>query len=164
MQDGVPIPKIIDFGIAKAIGQKLTGRTLFTRFEQLLGTPAYMSPEQAEWGGSDIDTRSDIYSLGALLYELLTGTTPFEKETLAHAALDEVRRIVRETDPPTPSMRLQGLGQRLEGIARQRQLEPSKLAKSVRGELDWIVMKALRKTGHVGMIPPIPLPTTWSVG
>src|SRR5208337_1841363 len=86
LHDGEPVPKVIDFGIAKAIGQKLTERTLFTRFEQLIGTPAYMSPEQAEWGGVDIDTRSDIYSLGALLYELVTGTTPFEKETLARAA------------------------------------------------------------------------------
>ena len=145
VQGGKTVPKVIDFGIAKALGQKLTERTLFTRFEQLLGTPAYMSPEQAEWGGIDIDTRSDIYSLGALLYELLTGTTPFEKETLAKAALVEVRRIIRETDPPTPSVRLQGLGQRLEEISRQRQVPAFLLPRKLRGELDWIVMKALEK-------------------
>src|ERR1019366_790079 len=135
----------IDFGIAKAIGQKLTERTLFTRFEQMIGTPAYMSPEQAEWSGVDIDTRSDIYSLGALLYELLTGTTPFEKETLARAALDEVRRMLRETELPTPSTRLQGLGQRLDEVARQRHTEPPLLTRLVRGDLDWIVMRALDK-------------------
>ncbi len=126
VQGGKAVPKVIDFGIAKALGQKLTERTLFTRFEQLLGTPAYMSPEQAEWGGIDIDTRSDIYSLGALLYELVTGTTPFEKETLAKAALVEVRRIIRETDPPTPSARLQGeWDSELEEISRQRQVPRS---------------------------------------
>jgi eukaryotic-like serine/threonine-protein kinase len=145
VEQGQPVPKVIDFGIAKAIGEKLTERTLFTRFDQIVGTPAYMSPEQAEWGGIDIDTRSDIYSLGALLYELLTGTTPFEKDTLARAALDEVRRMIRETDPPKPSMRLQGLGQRLKEIAQQRQAEPSLLTHLVRGDLDWIVMKALDK-------------------
>jgi serine/threonine protein kinase len=145
VQEGEPVPKVIDFGIAKAIGQKLTERTLFTRFEQLIGTPAYMSPEQAEWSGVDIDTRSDIYSLGALLYELLTGTTPFEKETLARAALDEVRRMLRETELPTPSTRLQGLGQRLDEVARQRHTEPSLLTRLVRGDLDWIVMRALDK-------------------
>jgi serine/threonine protein kinase len=106
MQEGEPVPKVIDFGIAKAIGQTLTERTLFTRFDRIIGTPAYMSPEQAEWSGVDIDTRSDIYSLGALLYELLTGTTPFEKETLARAALDEMRRMIRETELPKPSTRL----------------------------------------------------------
>ena len=145
LEQGQPVPKVIDFGIAKAMGEKLTKRTLFTRFEQLIGTPAYMSPEQAEWGGVDIDTRSDIYSLGALLYELLTGTTPFEKETLAHAALDEVRRMIREADPPRPSTRLQGLGQRLNEIAQRRHAEPSLLARLVRGDLDWIAMKALDK-------------------
>jgi tetratricopeptide (TPR) repeat protein len=145
VESGEPVPKVIDFGIAKALGRKLTERTLFTRFEQLIGTPAYMSPEQAEWGGTDIDTRSDIYSLGALLYELLTATTPFEKETLAKAALEEVRRMIRETDPPTPSLRLQGMGQRLEEVSRRRKTAPSLLPRKVRGELDWIVMKALEK-------------------
>ena len=143
--DGQVIPKIIDFGVAKAIGQKLTEHTLFTRFEQIIGTPAYMSPEQAEWGRVDIDTRSDIYSLGVLLYELLTGTTPFEKETLARAALDEVRRMIREAEPPTPSLRLRGLGQKLALVAKERQTEPSLLAKLVRGDLDWITMRALEK-------------------
>jgi tetratricopeptide (TPR) repeat protein len=145
VSNGEPVPKIIDFGIAKAIGQKLTQQTFFTRFEQLIGTPAYMSPEQAEWGGVDIDTRSDIYSLGVLLYELLTGTTPFEKKTLARAALDEVRRMIRETDPPTPSLRLKGMGQQLKDVARQRQTEPATLTRLVRGELDWIVTKCLDK-------------------
>jgi WD40 repeat protein/serine/threonine protein kinase len=145
LQDALPLAKVIDFGIAKAIGQKLTEKTLFTRFEQLLGTPAYMSPEQAEWSGTDVDTRSDIYSLGVVLYELLTGTTPFEKDTLARAALDEVRRMIRETEPPTPSMRLQGLGQRLDEVARRRRLDPPLLARAVRGDLDWIVMKSLDK-------------------
>jgi tetratricopeptide (TPR) repeat protein len=145
VHDGVQVPKVIDFGVAKAIGQKLTDHTLFTRFAQLIGTPAYMSPEQAEWGATDIDTRSDIYSLGALLYELLTSTTPFEKERLAAAAFDEVRRIVRETEPATPSTRLQGLGRRLNDVAKERQVEPSMLASRVRGDLDWIVMKALEK-------------------
>ena len=145
LEQGQPVPKVIDFGIAKAMGQKLTERTLFTRFEQLIGTPAYMSPEQAEWGGIDIDTRSDIYSLGALLYELLTGTTPFEKDTLARAALDEVRRMIRDTEPPTPSLRLQALGQRLNEIAQRRRAEPPLLTRLVRGDLDWIVMKALEK-------------------
>ncbi|MGH7970640.1 MAG: serine/threonine protein kinase, partial [Limisphaerales bacterium] len=145
VSNGEPIPKIIDFGVAKAIGQKLTERTFFTRFEQLIGTPAYMSPEQAEWGGVDIDTRSDIYSLGVLLYELLTGTTPIEKETLACAALDEIRRLIRETEPPTPSLRLRGLGERLPDIAHRRQVQPGVLARLLQGDLDWIVSKCLEK-------------------
>jgi tetratricopeptide (TPR) repeat protein len=145
VSSGEPAAKIIDFGIAKAIGQKLTERTLFTRFEQLIGTPAYMSPEQAEWGGKDIDTRSDIYSLGVMLYELLTGTTPFEKEILARAALDEVRRMIRETEAPTPSLRLRALGPRLQEIARQRQTDPGLLTRLLRGDLDWIVSKCLEK-------------------
>jgi eukaryotic-like serine/threonine-protein kinase len=126
LHDGEPVPKVIDFGVAKAIGQKLTERTLFTRFEQLIGTPAYMSPEQAEWSGLDIDTRSDLYSLGVLLYELLTGTTPLEKETLARAALDEMRRMIRETDPPMPSTRLEtGLrGQTAEVGGRRSPVPP----------------------------------------
>ena len=106
VHDTTPVPKIIDFGIAKALGQELTDKTLFTGFAQMVGTPLYMSPEQAGQSGLDIDTRSDIYSLGVLLYELLTGTTPFDKERFKQAAYDEIRRIIREEDPPKPSTRL----------------------------------------------------------
>ena len=108
--DGVPVPKVIDFGIAKATGQSLTDKTLFTGFAQLIGTPLYMSPEQAELSAVDVDTRSDIYSLGVLLYELLTGTTPFDQDTFRTAALDEIRRIIREEEPPRPSTRLSASG------------------------------------------------------
>src|SRR5207237_7940709 len=96
LHDGTPVPKVIDFGVAKAVGQQLTEKTIYTRFAQMIGTPIYMSPEQAEMSGLDIDTRSDIYSLGVLLYELLTGTTPFDRERLKKAAFDEIRRIIRE--------------------------------------------------------------------
>jgi WD40 repeat protein/serine/threonine protein kinase/tetratricopeptide (TPR) repeat protein len=143
-QDGHSVVKVIDFGIAKAMGQQLTDKTLFTEFEQMIGTPLYMSPEQAQCSGSDIDTRSDVYSLGVLLYELLTGTTPFSKEQLKRAAIDEIRRIIREDEPPKPSTRI-STAQRAPSIAAQRQTEPAKLARLVRGELDWIVMKALEK-------------------
>ncbi len=143
--DGAAVPKIIDFGVAKALGQKLTQKTLFTAFHQMIGTPAYMSPEQAKLSGVDVDTRSDIYSLGVLLYELLTGVTPFDPETLHKAALDEVRRVIRETDPPKPSTRLRTLGDKLTDVARQRQVDPAALARSVHGDLDWIVMKCLEK-------------------
>ncbi|HEY5914291.1 MAG TPA: tetratricopeptide repeat protein [Verrucomicrobiae bacterium] len=143
--DGNPVPKIIDFGVAKALGHKLTEKTLFTVFQRIMGTPAYMSPEQAELSGLDIDTRSDIYSLGVLLYELLTGVTPFDAETLGRAALDEVRRIIRDTDPPKPSTRLQTLGGRLPEVAKRRHTEPVTLSRMVRGDLDWIVMKCLEK-------------------
>jgi tetratricopeptide (TPR) repeat protein len=146
LHDGEPVPKVIDFGIAKALGQKLTDKTLFTGFTQMLGTPAYMSPEQAELSGLDIDTRSDIYSLGVLLYELLTGVTPFDKETFARAALDEIRRLIRETDPPKPSTRLETMGARATDIARRRRTEPAALRRSVSGDLDWIVMKCLEKS------------------
>jgi len=165
LHDGEPVPKVIDFGIAKAIGQKLTERTLFTRFEQLIGTPAYMSPEQAEWSGLDVDTRSDLYSLGVLLYELLTGTTPLRKETLARAALDEVRRMIREAEPPKPSTRLTAIlttGEvRLPPNSEAQKSEagdwqeprPTRVdsaclrqrLQAVRGDLDWIAMKALDK-------------------
>jgi serine/threonine protein kinase/tetratricopeptide (TPR) repeat protein len=143
--DGVPLPRVIDFGIAKATGQSLTDKTLFTGFAQLIGTPLYMSPEQAELSAADVDTRSDIYSLGVLLYELLTGTTPFDQDTFRTAALDEVRRIIREDEPPKPSTRLSGLGPTLTTISENRQTDARKLNRSIRGELDWIVMKALEK-------------------
>ena len=143
--DGAPLPSVIDFGIAKATGQSLTDKTLFTGFAQLIGTPLYMSPEQAELSAVDVDTRSDIYSLGVLLYELLTGTTPFDQETFRTAALDEVRRMIREEEPPKPSTRLSALGATLTTVSANRQTDARVLGRSLRGELDWIVMKALEK-------------------
>jgi tetratricopeptide (TPR) repeat protein/serine/threonine protein kinase len=142
--DGRPVPKVIDFGVAKATGQKLTERTMYTEFGAIVGTLEYMSPEQAESNQLDIDTRSDIYSLGVLLYELLTGTTPFEKKRLKDAALVEVLRMIREDEPQKPSTRLSTTDE-LPSISANRGLEPNKLSALVRGELDWIVMKALEK-------------------
>ncbi len=147
LRDGVPVPKVIDFGIAKATtDQLLTDKTVFTEFRQFLGTPAYMSPEQAEMSELGIDTRSDIYSLGILLYELLTGKTPFEAKDLLRAGLDEIRRIIREKEPPKPSTRLSTMleAERTD-TAKHRQTDLPKLIHLVRGDLDWIVMKALEK-------------------
>jgi tetratricopeptide (TPR) repeat protein len=142
--DDRPVPKVIDFGLAKAMHQSLTERTLHTAHETVLGTPLYMSPEQAQLNNLDVDTRSDIYSLGVLLYELLTGTTPVEQKRFKEAAWDEVRRIIREEEPPRPSTRLSSV-KTLPSLAASRQTEPAKLTRLVRGELDWVVMKALEK-------------------
>ena len=141
-----PVPMVIDFGIAKAMGQRLTDQSLHTGLSQMVGTPLYMSPEQAGQSGVDVDTRSDIYSLGVLLYELLTGYTPFEKDTLRTAGFDEMRRIIREVDPPRPSARVSTLqAADLSTVCDRRQVEPGKLSQQLRGELDWIVMKAMDK-------------------
>jgi serine/threonine protein kinase/tetratricopeptide (TPR) repeat protein len=146
LNDGVPWPMIIDFGIAKATHQRLTEKTLFTHFAQMIGTPAYMSPEQAEMSKLDVDTRSDIYSLGVLLYELLTGETPFKSEELLAQGIDAMRRTLREKDPAPPSTRLSTMmGPDLTVIALHRQADAPKLVKLVRGDLDWIVMKCLEK-------------------
>ena len=146
LHDGVPVPKVIDFGIAKATEVRLTDKTFFTAYEQIVGTPAYMSPEQAEMSGLDIDTRSDIYSLGVLLYELHTGRTPFDPKELLQHGLDEMRRTLREREPQRPSTMLTTLqGTELTATAEHRQAEPPKLISLLRGDLDWIVMKALEK-------------------
>jgi hypothetical protein len=144
LYDGQPVPKVIDFGLAKALHQPLTEHTLYTAHGLMLGTPAYMSPEQAEVNNLDIDTRSDIYALGVILYELLTGSTPLERRQFQEAAWQEMLRLLKEEEPPRPSTRLSGSGT-LPKVAAQRQLEPAKLTKLVRGELDWIALKALAK-------------------
>lgn len=146
LHDGAPVPVVIDFGIAKATHARLTDKTLFTRFHAFMGTPAYTSPEQMEMSGLDVDTRSDIYSLGVLLYELLTGRPPFDGDALARAGLDAMRRLIREVDPPRPSTRLTTLPQAdRASVALQRGTEPGKLALLLRGDLDWIVMRCLEK-------------------
>ncbi|MFH1749088.1 MAG: serine/threonine-protein kinase [Planctomycetota bacterium] len=145
LHDSKPVPKVIDFGIAKATSQRLTEKTLFTEFRQFVGTPEYMSPDQAEISGLDVDTRTDIYSLGVLLYELLTGTTPFDGTTLRAADYDEIKRIIREVEPPKPSTRVHTLISEGSDLASRRQVEAGVLSRLMRGDLDWIVMKALDK-------------------
>lgn len=144
--DGTAVPKVIDFGVAKAVDQKLTEATLYTRFSEMVGTPMYMSPEQASLGIVDIDTRSDIYSLGVLLYELLTGTTPLDREKIRQSSFDEVRRIIREQEPPPPSAKVSTFqGKQNSTVTEQRGRNARRLRDMLQGELDWIVMKALEK-------------------
>src|SRR3989454_10561417 len=145
LYDGKPVPKVIDFGVARATEQKLTERTLFTQYGTMVGTLEYMSPEQAEMSALGADTRSDIFSLGVLLYELLTGTTPLSHKTMKEAAHAEILRMIKEEEPPKPSTRLSDSGEALASISANRHMEPAKLTKLVRGELDWIVMKCLEK-------------------
>jgi non-specific serine/threonine protein kinase/serine/threonine-protein kinase len=144
MVDGKAVPRVIDFGIAKALDRPLTDKTIFTELRSLVGTPEYMSPEQADLGGGDIDTRSDVYSLGVLLYELLVGATPFDGKDLRSRAFGEIQRILREVDPPTPSTRFYRLERRASAAA-DRSVEPAKLSSSLKGELDWLAMKCLEK-------------------
>jgi len=145
LHDGQPVPKVIDFGIAKAVNQQLTEKTVFTRYSQMIGTPEYMSPEQAEMSGLDIDTRTDVFSLGVLLYELLTGTTPFDSEYLLSKGYSEMQRIIREEEPLRPSTKVSTLGETLTDVAKHRKTSPELLCKLIRTDLDWIVMKTLEK-------------------
>ena len=144
--DGEAVPKVIDFGVAKATGPDIVDATVYTQFAQMIGTPLYMSPEQAELGVADVDTRCDVYTLGVLLYELLTGTTPFNRETLKQASFDEMRRIIRENEPLKPSSMVSTFNaEALSTISQRRSIDPRKLRDSLKGEFDWIVMKALEK-------------------
>ncbi|MCX6875523.1 MAG: protein kinase [Verrucomicrobia bacterium] len=143
--DGRPMIKVIDFGTAKAISMELSEKTMFTGFGRMIGTPQYMSPEQTERNALDVDTRSDLYSLGVVLYELLTGRTPLDPRKLREVGYEEIQRIIREDEPPRPSTRISTLGEALPEVARQHGTEPLKLGKQLRGDLDWIVMKALEK-------------------
>jgi len=145
LHDGKPVPKVIDFGIAKALNQRLTEKTIFTRYSQMIGTPEYMSPEQAEMSGLDVDTRTDVFSLGVLLYELLTGRTPFDSQYLLSKGYGEMQRIIREEEPTRPSTKVSTLGEALTEVAKHRKVAPEALRKLMRGDLDWIVMKTLEK-------------------
>ena len=146
LHDNKPVPKVIDFGVSKALSQQLTEKTLFTAYGQMIGTPVYMSPEQAQMSGLDVDTRSDIYSLGVLLYELLTGSTPLDAQQLRKSGYAEMQRLIREEEAPKPSLRLSTQrGEALAKIARHRNTDPKKLSQFLRGDLDWIVMRALEK-------------------
>jgi len=145
IQDSKAVPKIIDFGVAKATAQSLTERTMYTELGVLIGTPEYMSPEQAEMSGQNVDTRTDVYSLGAILYELLVGALPFDPRELRRAGFDEIRRKIREEDPPKPSTKLSTMGALSTAEAQKRRTEPTALIRQVRGDLDWITMKALEK-------------------
>jgi non-specific serine/threonine protein kinase/serine/threonine-protein kinase len=143
--DGTPLPKIIDFGVAKATTQKLTEKTMYTAMGQLIGTPEYMSPEQAELTGEDVDTRTDVYSLGVILYELLVGALPFESTELRKAGFEGIRKMIREEDPPRPSTKLSTLGEKTTEIAAHRRSGPKRLSSQLKGDLDWIVMRCLEK-------------------
>ena len=145
VQDGKPVPKVIDFGVAKATSQRLTEKTIFTGHGVLIGTPAYMSPEQAEMTGLNVDTTTDVYSLGATLYELLSGAPPFDPKSMREAGLDAIHRMIREVDPPKPSTRVGSLGGEATTVAQQRRTQPATLEREIRGELDWITMRAMEK-------------------
>jgi eukaryotic-like serine/threonine-protein kinase len=145
VQDGKPIPKVIDFGVAKATNQRLTEKTLFTQQGLLIGTPEYMSPEQAEMTGLDVDTTTDIYSLGVLLYQLLVGSLPFDSQTMRRAGYEEIRRIIREQEPPKPTTKLSSMGQSAKEVAERRRTDVAVLVRELRGDLDWITLKAMEK-------------------
>src|SRR5215471_4794938 len=146
LHDDVAVPKVIDFGIAKATQQELTDKTVFTQFQQFIGTPAYISPEQAEMSGLDIDTRADIYSLGVLLYELLVGQTPFDAHEMMKGGLDVLRKMIRDKEPARPSTKLNTLpGEARTTAGKRRQTEVDRLVHQLQGDLDWIVMKCLEK-------------------